>query len=61
MLGVLIGSVGAKILGVMTQMPISISWLAIFIGVAFSSLIGIIAGIQPAKRAAVLQPVVALK
>ena len=60
-LGVLIGSVGAKILGVMTQMPISISWLAIFIGVAFSSLIGIIAGIQPAKRAAVLQPVVALK
>jgi len=61
LLGVLLGSAGAKILGVLMQMPISISWTSILIGVAFSSLIGIIAGIQPAKKAAILQPVVALK
>jgi len=61
LLGVLLGSAGAKILGVLMQMPISVSWPSILIGVVFSSLIGIIAGIQPAKRAAILQPVVALK
>ena len=60
-IGIILGGLGAKLLGVIMQMPISISWESILVGVVSSSIIGIIAGIQPAKRAAKLQPIEALK
>lgn len=60
-IGIILGGVGAKLLSVIMQMPISVSWESILIGVISSSIIGIIAGIQPAKRAAKLQPIEALK
>lgn len=59
--GIILGAVGAKILNIVMQMPISISWGSILIGVVSSTIIGIIAGIQPARRAAKLQPVETLK
>jgi putative ABC transport system permease protein len=61
LIGIILGAAGAKILGLVMQMPISISWGSILIGVVTSTLIGIIAGIQPARRAAKQEPVDALR
>ncbi len=60
-IGILLGAIGAKVLQAITQMPIAISWESILLGVIFSSLVGIIAGLQPARRAAALQPIEALR
>ena len=60
-IGILLGFVGAAILRAVTQMPVSLSWEGAALGVVFSSLVGLIAGMQPAKRAAGLQPVEALR
>jgi putative ABC transport system permease protein len=61
LIGVILGAVGAKILNIVFQMPISISWTSILIGVISSTVVGIIAGVQPARRAARLEPVDALR
>jgi len=60
-IGIVLGAIGAKILEVVTQMPTSVSWESVLLGVIFSSLVGIIAGLQPAKKAAALQPIEALR
>jgi len=60
-IGIVLGAVGAKILEAITQIPTSVSWESVLAGVAFSSLVGIIAGLQPAKKAASLQPIEALR
>jgi putative ABC transport system permease protein len=60
-IGIILGAIGAKILEAITQMPISISWESVALGVIFSSLVGIIAGLQPARRAAALQPIEAMR
>jgi len=60
-IGIVLGAIGAKILEAITQMPMSISWESVALGVIFSSLVGIVAGLQPAKRAAALQPIEALR
>jgi putative ABC transport system permease protein len=60
-IGIIFGAIGAKILEAVTQMPASISWESVVLGVIFSSLVGIIAGLQPAKKAAALQPIEALR
>jgi len=60
-IGVLLGVLGAKILNIVMETPVSVSWASILTGVIFSTIIGIIAGIQPARRAAGLQPVDALR
>lgn len=60
-IGIILGGGGAKILEMITGMPVSISWESVALGVVSSSLIGIIAGLQPAKRASKLQPVEALR
>jgi len=60
-IGIVLGAIGAKILEAITQMPTSISWESVALGVVFSSLVGILAGLQPAKRAAALQPIEALR
>jgi putative ABC transport system permease protein len=60
-IGIVLGAIGAKILEAITQMPTSISWESVALGVVFSSLVGIVAGLQPAKRAAALQPIEALR
>ena len=59
--GIILGAAGAKILNIVMQMPVSISWASILTGVISSTIIGIVAGIQPARRAAKLQPVDTLR
>jgi putative ABC transport system permease protein len=59
--GIILGVAGAKILNIVMQMPVSVSWASILTGVISSTIIGIIAGIQPARRAARLQPVETLR
>ena len=60
-IGVVLGMIGGKILEFFTQIPASLSWESVAIGVLLSSLVGILAGLQPAKRAASLQPIDALR
>jgi len=60
-IGIVLGAIGAKILEAITQMPTSISWESVALGVVSSSVVGIVAGLQPAKRAAALQPIEALR
>jgi putative ABC transport system permease protein len=60
-IGIILGAIGAMILEAITQMPMSISWESVTLGVVFSSLVGIVAGLQPAKRAAALQPIEAMR
>jgi putative ABC transport system permease protein len=60
-IGIALGSIGARILSHITQMPIAISWEIIAIGVLFSSLVGILAGLQPARKAAEMQPIEAMR
>jgi len=60
-IGVVLGTIGAKILEAFTQMPTSISWQSVALGVVLSSAVGIVAGLQPAKRAAALQPIEAMR
>lgn len=60
-IGIILGGIGAHVLKTITGMPVSLSWLGILLGVFSSSLVGIIAGMQPASRAAQLQPVESLR
>jgi putative ABC transport system permease protein len=60
-IGIVLGISGAKLLSVIAKVPTTLSWASILIGVVFSVLIGIIAGVQPARRAARLQPIEALR
>lgn len=60
-IGIILGGVSAILLEMLTDMPVSISWEGVALGVVSSSLVGIIAGLQPAKRASKLQPVEALR
>jgi len=60
-IGIILGGAGAVLLESITQTPTAISWISVAVGVVFSALVGIIAGMQPAKRAAALQPVEALR
>jgi putative ABC transport system permease protein len=65
LLGMLLGSVvgwGAGILaGFILNMPVVISWEPFALAVAFSLAVGLFFGIQPARRAARLNPVEALR
>jgi putative ABC transport system permease protein len=60
-IGIVLGAIGAKILEAVTQMPTAISWESVALGIAFSSLVGVVAGLQPAKKAAALQPIEAMR
>jgi len=60
-IGIILGGIGAQMLQMITGIPVSVSWEGIALGVVSSSLVGIIAGMQPASRAAKLQPVESLR
>ncbi len=60
-IGIVFGAAGAFVLGTAMQIPVSVSGATILTGVISSGIVGIIAGIQPAKKAAKLNPVEALK
>jgi len=56
-LGIILGMLGAQGLSLATQLPVSVSWEALVLGIVFSSIVGIAAGVHPARRAAKLEPV----
>ena len=60
-LGVLSGIGLAQIISIMSGTPVAISWLATFIAVIFSMVIGIVFGILPSHQAANLNPIDALR
>jgi len=60
-LGIVLGVLGTRIMVMLTGMPASVSWEIVVVGVLCSSLVGMIAGLQPARRASALQPTEALR
>jgi len=62
-IGVIVGLVVSVLLPILSKgkMPAMLSWEPFVLGFIFSVLVGILAGIQPAKNAAEMDPVIALK
>ena len=61
LIGVLAGIAAVRTLSVMKGMPAVVSWQAVALAVAFSVAVGIVFGVQPARRAARMNPVEALR
>jgi len=59
-IGILLGFGGSKLITLATQIPTGFSLQAFALAFGFSGLVGILFGIQPAKKAAGLEPVTAL-
>ena len=60
-LGVVLGVIGLKLLSGYMNLPSAIMWQPIAIGLASAIVVGLVAGIQPARKAANLHPIEALR
>ena len=60
-IGAVLGMLGVWVLRAMTKTPAVMSWQAIVLAAVFSVVVGIIFGMQPARQAALLDPVEALR
>ena len=60
-LGVIAGILLAKLISLLNGTPVSISWPASLLAVLFSMAIGIVFGLLPARKAANLDPIEALR
>jgi putative ABC transport system permease protein len=60
-LGILLGGLGTELIAVHMKLDSGISWFGVVVGLAASAATGLLAGVLPARRAAQLQPVDALK
>ena len=61
LVGILVGSIGAVVLSRVNHWNTSISLFAIALAFLFSAAVGVFFGIWPARRAAGLEPIVALR
>ncbi len=59
--GIALGYAGAAAIGARLQLGDIFSWRAVVLGLATSAVTGLLAGVGPARRAALLQPVDALR
>ena len=60
-IGTVVGILISKVASALTGWPTQISVLSIFVAFIFSALVGIVFGIYPAKKAAALNPIDALR
>jgi putative ABC transport system permease protein len=60
-IGLIIGVVGATMVANIMHVPLTVKWTTIALAVGFSSAIGIIFGVYPARRAALMPPIEALR
>jgi putative ABC transport system permease protein len=61
LIGVLLGVAGALLASRLMGWPAAISWPAIIGAVFFAGVVGLVFGVQPARKAAALRPVEALR
>jgi len=61
LLGLLIGILGVNIMVMVTNIPAVVSWQAFALAFGFAFVVGVIFGVQPAHKAAQLDPVEALR
>jgi putative ABC transport system permease protein len=61
LIGVLLGVAGALLASRLLGWPAAISWPAILGAVFFAGVVGLVFGVQPARKAAALRPVEALR
>jgi putative ABC transport system permease protein len=61
LLGIAAGLIAAKIISSFTPLPSAVSLTSVLIGVGYSALVGIIFGFYPARKAARLNPIDALR
>ena len=61
LVGVIFGLAGGKLLSLFTKLSMAVSWEPFVLAFIFSGLVGVLAGISPARRAASLDPVEALR
>jgi len=60
-IGVVIGVAAGKIVSLVTGWPMLIPWAVALVAVVFSALLGLCFGVYPARKAAALDPIAALR
>jgi putative ABC transport system permease protein len=60
-LGIVLGLLGLKLLSGSIKLPDAVMWEPIVVGLVGAIMVGLIAGIQPAKKAANMHPIEALR
>jgi len=60
-IGIIMGLGLGWLIGAVTPLPAAVPLWAVFVGLGFSSMVGLFFGIYPAAKAARLNPIVALR